>query len=150
MTDEAEMPQKSLSVFLILHIFTHHNTWWREVSGSVAQMRVSQGATTLPGTRPSPCPEIRLACYLKPSSVRRGVGGGKPPQWEPNTSHLRTGGQRREERTGEERRGEKRRGSSGTVVLSMALVAKPLHCSWKPGAPLTPQVSIHQTANPVK
>lgn len=42
-------------------------------------MRVRQGTTLLPGPQPTSCPEIRLACYLKPSSVRNGVGGGKPP-----------------------------------------------------------------------
>lgn len=45
----------------------------------VAQMRVRRGTTLLSGPQPTSCPEIRLACHLKPSSVRGGVGGGKPP-----------------------------------------------------------------------
>lgn len=41
--------------------------------------RIRQGATMLPGIQPCLCSEIRLACYLKPYHVRKGVGGGEPP-----------------------------------------------------------------------
>lgn len=50
----------------------------KDVSGSVAQKRVRLGTTMLPGPQPSPCSEIRLACYLNPSSVKKGSVGGKP------------------------------------------------------------------------
>lgn len=76
----------------------------------------------LPGPEPSPCPEIRLDCYLKPSSVRKGVGGGKPP------SQCQTPVTLGEDKRGAERRREER-SSSGSVFILMALVAKSLHCS---------------------
>lgn len=58
---------------------TQSKTHDEELIGSLAQMRVKQGMTMSPGPQPSPCPEIRLACYLKPPSVGNGVGGGKTP-----------------------------------------------------------------------
>lgn len=79
MTGKSQMQHRVHLLFVSLHVMTQHNTWWREEGGCVTQMRVRQGTTMLPGPQPSPCPETRLACYLKPSCVRKGVGGGKPP-----------------------------------------------------------------------
>lgn len=61
-----------------------------------------------PGPQPPPCPDITLACYLKPSSVGKGLGGGKPLSQSQTTVTL--GNQVREERSGEEIRGQVRRG----------------------------------------
>lgn len=65
----------------------------------MVKISVRQGMTMLPGPQPTPCPEIRLACYLKPSSVRKGVGGGKPPSQSQTPVTL--GQEVRDERSGD-------------------------------------------------
>lgn len=119
------------------------------------QNRVGQRTPLFPGPEPSTCPEIRLACCPKASSVPKGVDVGKPPPTsttqtpsEPIASHLWSES-RRAPGTTRTRRSE-RACEAAVHVKPVALLAKAPTVILKPGVSCATQASAHQTANLVK
>lgn len=117
------------------------------------QNRVGRRTALFPGPEPSTCPEIRLACCPKASSVPKGVDAGKPPPTSTTptprrASHLRTESRRRSRRRG--RKQMEGACEAGVHDTPVALLAKAPPVILKPGVSCATQASAHQTANLVK